>query len=87
MKLEDAGLADVLRQGLLVVEGERALARRFETLFDFEGGSGSFTGVEATRAADASTRSARWEHVGAEVTQSRIHQNGRHRGAGAETPT
>ncbi len=42
--LEDAELGDVLRRGLLVVEGERELVRRFETLFDFEGGARSFTG-------------------------------------------
>jgi DNA-binding MarR family transcriptional regulator len=39
----DEKLAKALRQGLLVVEGERELARRFETLFEFEG-SGSFAG-------------------------------------------
>jgi DNA-binding HxlR family transcriptional regulator len=42
--MEDAELGESLRQGLLVLEGDRELARRFETLFDFEGGSGSFTG-------------------------------------------
>jgi DNA-binding HxlR family transcriptional regulator len=42
--LEDAELGDTLKRGLLALEGERELARRFETLFDFEGGSASFTG-------------------------------------------
>ena len=42
----DAKLADVLRRGLLVLEGERELARRFQMLFQFEG-SGSFTGEPA----------------------------------------
>jgi ubiquinone biosynthesis protein UbiJ len=36
-------LAKALRQGSVVVEGERELARRFETLFEFDG-SESFTG-------------------------------------------
>jgi hypothetical protein len=39
----DAKLTNVLRQGLLLVEGERELARRFKTLFEFDG-SESFTG-------------------------------------------
>jgi hypothetical protein len=39
----DARLAEVLRQGLLVIEGERDLARRFASLFEFDG-SESFTG-------------------------------------------
>jgi DNA-binding HxlR family transcriptional regulator len=39
----NARLAKVLRQGLLLLEGDRELARRFEALFDF-GSSGSFTG-------------------------------------------
>jgi DNA-binding HxlR family transcriptional regulator len=39
----DAKVADALRQGLLVLEGERELARRFETLFELEA-SESFTG-------------------------------------------
>jgi DNA-binding HxlR family transcriptional regulator len=39
----DEKLATAVRQGLLVVEGERGLARRFETLFEFEV-SESFTG-------------------------------------------
>ena len=42
--LEDEELGDVLRRGMIVLEGERELARRFETLLDFEGGSASFTG-------------------------------------------
>ncbi|HEX6104272.1 MAG TPA: winged helix-turn-helix transcriptional regulator [Gemmatimonadales bacterium] len=42
--LEDAELGSVLRQGLVSVEGQRELARRFETLFNFEGGAASFTG-------------------------------------------
>ncbi len=45
----DARLSDALRQRLLVLEGERDLARRFERLFQF-GGSG-FTGAhDAPRA-------------------------------------
>jgi SCP-2 sterol transfer family protein len=44
--LEEADIGEVLRQGLLVLQGDRQLARRFETLFDFEGGAGSFTGSE-----------------------------------------
>jgi len=39
----DEKLAKALRRGLVVVEGPRELARRFETLFEFEG-SESFTG-------------------------------------------
>jgi DNA-binding MarR family transcriptional regulator len=39
----DEKLAEALRQRLVVVEGERELARRFETLFEFAG-SESFTG-------------------------------------------
>jgi DNA-binding HxlR family transcriptional regulator len=39
----DEKLARALRQGAVVVEGERVLARRFETLFEF-GGSESFAG-------------------------------------------
>jgi DNA-binding HxlR family transcriptional regulator len=42
--LEDSQLREVLQRKLLLVEGERTLARRFATLFDFKGGSGSFTG-------------------------------------------
>ena len=38
----DARLSDVLRQRLLVLEGDRELARRFERLFEFEGSG--FTG-------------------------------------------
>jgi DNA-binding HxlR family transcriptional regulator len=41
--MEDAELGEALRRGLVVVEGERALVRRFETLFGFEGGGESFT--------------------------------------------
>jgi DNA-binding HxlR family transcriptional regulator len=37
---EDAELGESLRQGLLLLEGDRELARRFETLFAFEEGSG-----------------------------------------------
>jgi DNA-binding HxlR family transcriptional regulator len=40
----DTKLADALRQGHLVLEGERELARRFETLFEL-GASESFTGA------------------------------------------
>jgi DNA-binding HxlR family transcriptional regulator len=40
----DAELAESLRRGLVVVEGGRELARRFEGLFDFEG-TESFTGA------------------------------------------
>ena len=39
----DAELAESLRRRLVLVEGERGLARRFEELFDFEGAE-SFTG-------------------------------------------
>lgn len=39
----DAELAEALRRRLVLVEGERELARRFEALFDFEGAE-SFTG-------------------------------------------
>jgi hypothetical protein len=39
----DAKVDEALRQGLLVLEGERELARRFETLFELEA-SESFTG-------------------------------------------
>lgn len=42
----DAILADALQQGFLQVEGERDLARRFESLFEFEG-SDSFVGAAA----------------------------------------
>lgn len=42
--MEDVELGEALGQGLLELEGERELARAFETLFDFEGGSESFTG-------------------------------------------
>ena len=45
----DAILTDVLQQGLLQVEGERDLARRFESLFEFEG-SDSFTGGSSQKA-------------------------------------
>jgi hypothetical protein len=46
----DAKLAEVLRQELLLVEGEPKLIRRFEMLFEF-GPSDSFTGAHAeTRA-------------------------------------
>jgi DNA-binding HxlR family transcriptional regulator len=38
--MEDAELGESLRQGRIVLEGERELARRFETLFEFEEGSG-----------------------------------------------
>ncbi|HZM27906.1 MAG TPA: winged helix-turn-helix transcriptional regulator [Gemmatimonadales bacterium] len=40
----DARLKDVLREGLLSIEGERELVRRFERLFEFEGGAHSFVG-------------------------------------------
>jgi DNA-binding HxlR family transcriptional regulator len=40
----DAELADSLRRRLVLVEGERELARRFGALFDFESGADSFTG-------------------------------------------
>jgi ubiquinone biosynthesis protein UbiJ len=39
----DAALRGVLRQGLVTVEGDRALARRFETLLQFNE-SHSFAG-------------------------------------------
>jgi ubiquinone biosynthesis protein UbiJ len=39
----DAALRGVLRQGLVTVEGDRALARRFETLLHFDE-SHSFAG-------------------------------------------
>ncbi len=39
----DVELGPSLRQRLVLVEGERDLARRFDGLFDFEGGD-SFTG-------------------------------------------
>lgn len=42
--LEEAELGDALRSGLVAVEGDRELARRFEELFDFAGGADSFTG-------------------------------------------
>ncbi len=42
--MEDAGIREVLREGVLTVEGDRALARRLAELFDFEGGADSFTG-------------------------------------------
>jgi DNA-binding HxlR family transcriptional regulator len=42
----DAKLAEALQQGLLLMEGDRGLARRFEDLFEF-GGSDSFTGVRS----------------------------------------
>jgi DNA-binding HxlR family transcriptional regulator len=45
----DAILTDVLQQGLLQVEGERDLARRFESLFEFEG-SDSFAGGPSQKA-------------------------------------
>ena len=34
----DANLAESLWGWLVLIEGERGLARRFEALFDFEGG-------------------------------------------------
>jgi DNA-binding HxlR family transcriptional regulator len=40
----DAKLGEALRRGLVTVEGESKLARRFEALFEF-GGAESFTGV------------------------------------------
>ena len=36
----EAELGDSLRRGLLQLEGDRELARNFETLFAFEAGSG-----------------------------------------------
>lgn len=44
--MEDAELAEVLRWGL-VVEGERELVRRVETLFEFEP-SGPYAGARRT---------------------------------------
>lgn len=41
---QDAELGDSLRQGLVALAGDRALARRFETLFAFEAGSGILPG-------------------------------------------
>ena len=41
---EDAKIGESLNRGLVVVEGDRALARRFETLFSFEAGSGYMEG-------------------------------------------
>ncbi len=37
-------LADMLRRGMMVLEGDRELARRFETLFEFEAGAHSYAG-------------------------------------------
>ena len=42
--LEEAELGEALRSGMVMVEGERELARRFEELLDFAGGADSFTG-------------------------------------------
>jgi DNA-binding HxlR family transcriptional regulator len=53
----DATLRQVLRQGLVTVEGERALARRFETLLQFDE-SDSFTGEMGRDAAVAIGRMA-----------------------------
>ena len=47
----DAKLAEVLGQGLLVLEGDRELARRFEPLFEFSGAGSSFTGGAPREAA------------------------------------
>ena len=40
----DAALGEALRQRLVLVEGERALARRFGTLLEFAGAEHSYTG-------------------------------------------
>ena len=48
----DAKLAGARRQGSVVVEGDRELARRFERLFEF-GGSESFTGGSIAAAVSA----------------------------------
>jgi ubiquinone biosynthesis protein UbiJ len=48
----DTKLADALRQGHLVLEGERELARRFETLFEL-GATESFTGGDGRPAGAA----------------------------------
>ena len=42
----DAELTESLRRRLVRVEGERALARRFEALFDFEGADSFTAGAE-----------------------------------------
>lgn len=42
--MEEVELGEVLRQGRIEVDGDRALARRFETLWEFEGSAASFTG-------------------------------------------
>lgn len=43
--LENAELGAMLQAGLVAVEGDRTLMRRFESLFDFAGGAASFTGA------------------------------------------
>jgi ubiquinone biosynthesis protein UbiJ len=53
----DAALRGVLRQGLVTVEGDRALARRFETLLQFNE-SHSFAGVTGRDAVVAVGRMA-----------------------------
>lgn len=47
----DAKLAEVLGEGQLAMKGERELARRFETLFEFSGAGSSFTGGAPREAA------------------------------------
>ena len=42
--MQDAEIGESLRRGLLVLDGEPELARRFETLFAFEEGSGILPG-------------------------------------------
>jgi len=47
----DAGIADAVREGRLLLEGDRDLARRFESLVEFEGSeSHSWTGRPTARA-------------------------------------
>ena len=40
----DVRLADMLRRGMMVLEGDGELGRRFETLFEFEAGAHSYAG-------------------------------------------
>ncbi len=61
----DAKLAEVLRQGLVVVEGERELVRQFEMLFEFEE-SKPFAG-QMRREAGGRDRAARGGRKGARV--------------------
>ena len=55
--MRDATLREVLRQGLVTVEGDRLLARRFETLLQFDE-SHSFAGETGRDAAVAVGRMA-----------------------------